>query len=130
MSCGTPRATTERSIDRRGWHRVFGRRDEASARGLIVQSVRWRHVTHGAPRRRPRIEAAYVIPSSAGDAVGGIVHRPAFVDGELHERQLLPLTLSFDHAVVDGAPAARFAATLRRLFETAAALDHAGPRRS
>ena len=55
--------------------------------------------------------------------VGGIVARPAFVDGELQERQLLPLTLSFDHAVVDGAPAARFAATLRRLFETSAALD-------
>ena len=55
--------------------------------------------------------------------VGGIVARPAFVDGDLQERQLLPLTLSFDHAVVDGAPAARFAATLRRLFDTAAALD-------
>jgi len=58
--------------------------------------------------------------------VGGILHRPAFVDGELQERQLLPLTLSFDHAVVDGAPAARFSATLRRLFETAAALDDTG----
>ncbi|HSJ46354.1 MAG TPA: 2-oxo acid dehydrogenase subunit E2 [Euzebyales bacterium] len=48
--------------------------------------------------------------------VGGILHRPAFVDGELQERQLPPLTLSFDHAVVDGALAARFSATLSRLF--------------
>ena len=58
--------------------------------------------------------------------VGGILHRPAFVDGGPQERQLLPLTLSFDHAVVDGAPAARLAATPRRLFETAAALDDTG----
>ncbi|HSJ45133.1 MAG TPA: 2-oxo acid dehydrogenase subunit E2 [Euzebyales bacterium] len=58
--------------------------------------------------------------------VGGIIQRPALIDGELVERELLPLTLSFDHAVVDGAPAARFAATLRRLFESAAALDGAG----
>jgi pyruvate/2-oxoglutarate dehydrogenase complex dihydrolipoamide acyltransferase (E2) component len=34
---------------------------------------------------------------------------------------MLPLTLSFDHAVVDGAPAARFVETLRALIETAAA---------
>jgi hypothetical protein len=44
--------------------------------------------------------------------VGGIVRRPAVVDDALVEHELLPLTLSFDHAVVDGAPAARFAATL------------------
>lgn len=54
--------------------------------------------------------------------VGGIVRRPALIDGALVDRQLLPLTLSFDHAVVDGAPAARFAATLRQLFESAEAL--------
>lgn len=54
--------------------------------------------------------------------VGGIVRRPALVDGRLVERELLPLTLSFDHAVVDGAPAAPFTITLRRLFETAEAL--------
>lgn len=35
---------------------------------------------------------------------------------------MLPLTLSFDHAVVDGAPAARFAADFRRLIEKATVL--------
>jgi len=44
--------------------------------------------------------------------VGGLTHRPAQVDGNLAERDYLPLTLSFDHSVIDGAPAARFAATL------------------
>jgi 2-oxoacid dehydrogenases acyltransferase (catalytic domain) len=33
------------------------------------------------------------------------------------------MTLSFDHSVIDGAPAARFAATFRQLLETGAALD-------
>ena len=45
------------------------------------------------------------------------------VDGVVVARPMLPLTLSFDHAVVDGAPAARFVETLRGLVETAAALD-------
>jgi hypothetical protein len=36
---------------------------------------------------------------------------------------MLPLTLSFDHGVIDGAPAARFVATLRDLTETAAAFE-------
>ena len=41
---------------------------------------------------------------------------------------MLPLTLSFDHAVIDGAPAARFTETLRVLIETGAALrDDAVP---
>lgn len=62
-------------------------------------------------------------PMTAMVTVGGIATRPVFEAGVLVERELLPLTLSFDHAVVDGAPAARFAETLRHLFETAAVLD-------
>ena len=41
-------------------------------------------------------------------AVGGIVQRTVWVDGVLQEREYLCLTLSFDHDIVDGAPAARF----------------------
>ncbi len=33
------------------------------------------------------------------------------------------LTLSFDHSVVDGAPAARFAATLRELLESGSVIE-------
>lgn len=57
--------------------------------------------------------------------VGGVVDRPAVVDGTVVARPMLPLTLTFDHALVDGAPAARFSETLRELFETAAALEPA-----
>lgn len=52
--------------------------------------------------------------------VSGIVDRPVVRDGEVVVRPMMPLTLTFDHAVVDGAPAARFAETLRHLTESAA----------
>jgi pyruvate/2-oxoglutarate dehydrogenase complex dihydrolipoamide acyltransferase (E2) component len=55
--------------------------------------------------------------------VGGIVERPAYVDGEVVPREFVDLTLSFDHDVVDGAPAARFTAKLRELIESAKGLD-------
>jgi pyruvate/2-oxoglutarate dehydrogenase complex dihydrolipoamide acyltransferase (E2) component len=55
--------------------------------------------------------------------VGGVADRPVARDGAVVVRPLLPLTLTFDHAVVDGAPAARFIETLRELTETAAVLD-------
>lgn len=45
---------------------------------------------------------------SADVTVGSIEKRMAF-NGESHEeREFLSLTGSFDHAIVDGAPAARF----------------------
>jgi pyruvate/2-oxoglutarate dehydrogenase complex dihydrolipoamide acyltransferase (E2) component len=55
--------------------------------------------------------------------VGGVVERPTVRDGLVVARPMLPLTLSFDHAVVDGGPAARFVDTLRDLIESAAVLD-------
>lgn len=57
--------------------------------------------------------------------VGPIVDRPVVRDGLVVPRPLLPLTLTFDHAVIDGAPAARFAESLRCLIETAAAFEDA-----
>jgi pyruvate/2-oxoglutarate dehydrogenase complex dihydrolipoamide acyltransferase (E2) component len=49
--------------------------------------------------------------------VGGISAEPRLVDGRLTDRELLHVTLTFDHDVVDGAPAARFAARLAELVE-------------
>jgi pyruvate/2-oxoglutarate dehydrogenase complex dihydrolipoamide acyltransferase (E2) component len=49
--------------------------------------------------------------------VGGIAVKPGFTDGEVTPRDHLHLTLSFDHDIVDGAPAARFASHLRDLIE-------------
>lgn len=54
--------------------------------------------------------------------VGGIAAKPWVADGELAIRDILHLTLSIDHDVVDGAPAARFAARFVELLSTAAPL--------
>ena len=55
--------------------------------------------------------------------VGGIDEQPRVVDGELLTRELLDLTVTFDHDVVDGAAAARFVDRLRELVEGAHGLE-------
>ena len=54
--------------------------------------------------------------------VGGTVVRPAFINGALEPRTFLHLSFTFDHDIVDGAPAARFVANARRLLEAGSAL--------
>jgi pyruvate/2-oxoglutarate dehydrogenase complex dihydrolipoamide acyltransferase (E2) component len=49
--------------------------------------------------------------------VGGIAVTPGVTDEGIAPREHLHVTLSFDHDVVDGAPAARFASRLRDLIE-------------
>jgi pyruvate/2-oxoglutarate dehydrogenase complex dihydrolipoamide acyltransferase (E2) component len=64
-----------------------------------------------------------VAPLTVTVTVGGVADRPVVQHGEVVARATLPLTLSFDHSVVDGAPAARFTETLRTLVESAAAFS-------
>jgi hypothetical protein len=49
--------------------------------------------------------------------VGGIVLRPRAENGQLVNREHLCLTITFDHDVIDGAPAARFVQQFKRLVE-------------
>jgi pyruvate/2-oxoglutarate dehydrogenase complex dihydrolipoamide acyltransferase (E2) component len=49
--------------------------------------------------------------------IGGIVPRPVLINGKLENRDHVCLTLSFDHDIVDGAPAARFIRDLKRQIE-------------
>ena len=56
-------------------------------------------------------------PESAILAVGRIVDRPVVVDRAVVARPLMTLTLSYDHRLIDGAPAARFLATVREYAE-------------
>jgi hypothetical protein len=56
-------------------------------------------------------------PASTSLVVGGLSRRPRVVDGEITVRDVLDLTVTVDHNVVDGAPATRFAADLRRRRE-------------
>ena len=52
-------------------------------------------------------------------ALGGISEKPGVVDGRIEIREYLCLTLMFDHDMVDGAPATRFAARFKELIENA-----------
>jgi hypothetical protein len=49
--------------------------------------------------------------------IGGIAEKPGVVEGRIEVREYLSVTLSFDHDVVDGAPAARFAQRFAELME-------------
>ncbi len=55
--------------------------------------------------------------------LGGIAEKPVLVNGQLENREFLCVTVSFDHDLVDGAPAARFTQRLKELVESGAGLD-------
>ncbi|HET7478827.1 MAG TPA: 2-oxo acid dehydrogenase subunit E2 [Rubrobacteraceae bacterium] len=62
-------------------------------------------------------EALWLIPLSGATVavtVGGIVERPSASGGRIETREHLCLTVTFDHDIVDGVPAARF---LKRFSE-------------
>jgi pyruvate/2-oxoglutarate dehydrogenase complex dihydrolipoamide acyltransferase (E2) component len=58
-----------------------------------------------------------------GLVVGGIVWKPAVVEGRIEPREILNLTVTFDHDIVDGAPATRFVRRLVELIESGYGLD-------
>jgi pyruvate/2-oxoglutarate dehydrogenase complex dihydrolipoamide acyltransferase (E2) component len=55
--------------------------------------------------------------------VGGIFRQLAEVDGRIESRQVVCLTIIFDHDIIDGAPAARFTRKLVELIESGYGLD-------
>ena len=59
--------------------------------------------------------------------VGSIAWKPAVIDGRIEPREILNLTVVFDHHVVDGAPAARFARRLIELIESGHGIRDAIP---
>jgi hypothetical protein len=108
-------------------------------------AVRWRLVglLHRLPRTQQRLAGTIGVTSvgmfgrGAGwgvatqvhtldVVVGGTATEPATGNEGGGERDLLHLTLMFDHDVVDGGPAARFAARLRELLEGTDLLEGSG----
>jgi pyruvate/2-oxoglutarate dehydrogenase complex dihydrolipoamide acyltransferase (E2) component len=59
--------------------------------------------------------------------VGGMSEQPRVVDGHVEARNVLDLTVTIDHNVVDGAPAARFGADLRRHIASPGWAEPGGP---
>ena len=60
---------------------------------------------------------------SLGLVVGGISWKPVVVDGQIVPREILNLTVTFDHDIVDGGPATRFVKRLVDLIESGYGLD-------
>ncbi len=55
-------------------------------------------------------------PESAILAVGAILDKPVAINKEVVVRPMMKLTLSYDHRVIDGAPAAEFMKTVKELM--------------
>ncbi len=55
--------------------------------------------------------------------VGSFVDRPVLHEGHIENREHLCLTVSFDHDIVDGAPAARFMKTFAGILERGDVVD-------
>jgi pyruvate dehydrogenase E2 component (dihydrolipoamide acetyltransferase) len=49
--------------------------------------------------------------------VGTVTDMPVFVGDAIQKRKILPLSLTFDHQVIDGAPASQFLATIKNYLE-------------
>jgi pyruvate dehydrogenase E2 component (dihydrolipoamide acetyltransferase) len=56
-------------------------------------------------------------PESAILGIGRIHEKPVVVDGQIVVRAMMSLSISFDHRLVDGAPAARFLQRVKQLIE-------------
>ena len=65
----------------------------------------------------------YPVTGTLGLVVGSIARKPAIVEGRIEPREILHLTVVFDHDVIDGAPAARFTRRLMELIESGYGLD-------
>jgi pyruvate/2-oxoglutarate dehydrogenase complex dihydrolipoamide acyltransferase (E2) component len=63
------------------------------------------------------------ITQSLGLVVGSVSWKPAVIDGRVEPREILNLTVMFNHDIVDGAPAARFTRRLVELIEIGYGLD-------
>ena len=57
--------------------------------------------------------------------VGGIEAKPVLLDGAVCNRPHLRLTVTFDHDIIDGGPAARFIQRFAELIQAGAGLDEA-----
>lgn len=85
------------------WTKRFGGTIAISSVGMFGSGPGW-----GIP----------ITPAPLMVTVGGIGPRPVLVEGQMENRDHLSLTISVDHDIIDGAPAARFVERLRELIES------------
>ena len=83
--------------------------DEVTGGTFTITNLSSSRVTHFTPILRP--------PETGILGLGCIVDKPVVVKGEIQVRPVLGLSLTVDHRVVDGAPAADFLSLLARFLE-------------
>ena len=71
-------------------------------------------ITNVGPLGGTALIPAINYPEAAILGMGRVQEKPVVRDGEIVVRKILPLTLSFDHRVADGADAARFVSEMVR----------------
>jgi pyruvate/2-oxoglutarate dehydrogenase complex dihydrolipoamide acyltransferase (E2) component len=76
---------------------------------FTVSNLGFADVDHFTPILRP--------PESGILGVGRIVEKPVVKDGQILPEATLGLSLTFDHRIIDGAPAARFLKTVKDMIE-------------
>jgi len=59
-------------------------------------------------------------PETAILGIGCTVEKPVVIEGQILVRPMMPLSLSCDHRVIDGAPAAEFLGAIKSLMENPA----------
>lgn len=90
------------------WTKRFGGTVAVSSVGMFGSSLGW-----GIP----------ITPAPLMVTVGGIGPRTVLIEDQVENREHLSLTISVDHDIIDGAPAARFVERIRQLIEDAYGLD-------
>ena len=65
----------------------------------------------------------FIIPYSGGPkavsfAIGSVQKKPVVKDNQIQIREMINITATFNHDLVDGAPAARFINRLRKYIES------------
>jgi len=80
------------------------------ARGTFtISNLGFADIDHFTPILRP--------PEGALLGVGRILEKPGVRDGQIIAEDRIGLSLTFDHRIIDGAPAARFLKTVKELIE-------------
>ena len=59
--------------------------------------------------------------------LGGLAEKPVLINGQVENREYLCVTISIDHDIVDGAPAARFVQRMKELVESGHGLNEIFP---
>ena len=62
-------------------------------------------------------------PEAAILGVGRITEKPVVTEGKIGMKSLMYLSLSYDHRIVDGAPAAQFLRRMKEIIENPEVLE-------